>query len=94
MKKFIKNKEDFKCLNCGLFVEGDGYTNHCPKCLYSLHVDNNPGDRLNECKGLMKPVRFEKKDGEERVIHKCSKCGFEKANRLSETDNFEAVIGL
>ena len=26
-------------------MKGNGYTNHCPKCLWSKHVDINPGDR-------------------------------------------------
>ena len=44
-KKFERNREDFTCNNCELFVQGDGYTDHCPSCLYSKHVDINPGDR-------------------------------------------------
>ncbi|HCR42265.1 TPA: hypothetical protein DIV45_02815, partial [Patescibacteria group bacterium] len=38
-KNFIRTKEDFTCENCGHRVKGSGYTNHCPKCLYSQHVD-------------------------------------------------------
>src|SRR3989344_2693847 len=52
---FKKVIEDFTCEHCDTFVEGDGYTNHCPKCLWSLHVDNEPGDRANNCNGLMEP---------------------------------------
>ena len=53
MKKFIKVKEDFVCEHCGAEVKGDGYTNHCPKCLWSKHVDVHPGDRAAECGGMM-----------------------------------------
>jgi len=94
MRNFIRNIEDFTCANCGFFVSGNGYTNHCPKCLYSLHVDNNPGDRLNNCGGLMKPISFEKKDDEERVIHECAKCKIKKPNKLNANDNFDVVLGL
>jgi len=40
-----------------------GYTarDHCPYCLYSKHLDIFPGDRKNECKGLMKPIGYMKK---------------------------------
>ena len=59
MKKFQKRVEDFCCENCGTEVTGNGYTNHCPKCLYSKHVDINPGDRLNSCGSMMKPTNIE-----------------------------------
>jgi len=51
-KKFQKKKEDFKCEKCGREVIGTGYTNHCPDCLWSKHVDVNPGDRQSKCLGL------------------------------------------
>ena len=36
---FIRKTEDFICENCGAVVVGNGYTNHCPACLYSKHVE-------------------------------------------------------
>lgn len=30
---------------------GSNHRNHCPNCLYSLHVDIEPGDRESECGG-------------------------------------------
>ncbi|MBR6751902.1 MAG: RNHCP domain-containing protein, partial [Alphaproteobacteria bacterium] len=47
MKQFVKRVENFTCAHCGAEVFGNGYTNHCPKCLWSRHVDNNPGDRMS-----------------------------------------------
>ena len=46
---FIKNDNSFTCKHCGSQVEKLGYTSrdHCNKCLYSLHVDIEPGDRQN-----------------------------------------------
>ena len=32
---FTKKIEDFTCDHCGYNVKGKGYTNHCPKCLWS-----------------------------------------------------------
>ena len=62
MKKFYKSDESFICENCGKEVEKLNYTSrdHCPYCLYSKHVDINPGDRMNTCKGLLKPIGIEK----------------------------------
>ena len=56
---FIRKIENFTCNNCGTFVVGDGYTNHCPNCLFSKHVDTSPGDRKSSCKGLMEPIGIE-----------------------------------
>ena len=64
MKMFQKNVEDFVCGNCGGEVVGNGYTNHCPKCLWSKHVDINPGDRAEKCGGMMKPISVIKTKGD------------------------------
>jgi len=94
-KGFIKKKEDFVCQVCGTKVVGTGYTNHCPNCLYSLHVDKSvPGDRASECGGLMKPVGIEMKSGKYIIIHKCEKCGKKMVNKVLEGDNFEIVLKL
>ncbi len=91
---FIKNKENFVCEKCGHEVEGNGYTNQCPQCLWSKHVDNSPGDRLNTCGGMMEPIRVEKKGKEFVIIHKCEKCGFEKPNKAVKEDNFQMIIQI
>ncbi len=91
---FIKNKEDFICEHCSFSVEGNGYTNHCPQCLWSKHVDINPGDRLNTCGGLMKPIGVEKKGKEYVIKHKCTKCGFEKPNKAVKEDSFDMIVQI
>ena len=91
---FIKRKEDFKCENCGSDIKGNGYTNHCPICLYSKHVDINPGDRQEKCNGIMKPIGLDKKDGDYILIHKCMRCGLERRNKVSREDNFNKIIEL
>lgn len=91
---FKRKIEDFACGNCGQKVKGDGYTNHCPKCLWSKHVDINPGDRVAGCGGMMRPVRAETKKGEYDIIHKCVKCGYEKRNKMSPKDNFEEILKI
>lgn len=93
-KKFQRTKEDFTCEKCGLSVVGSGYTNHCPKCLWSKHVDINPGDRLAQCQGLMEPIGIETKGGKYVIIHRCTSCGFERKNKASENDDTDAIIQL
>ncbi|MGI6680778.1 MAG: RNHCP domain-containing protein [Bdellovibrionota bacterium] len=93
-QRFIKNKEDFICENCGFHVIGSGYTNHCPKCLYSKHVDINPGDRENSCLGLMEPIDFIRKNGKDYIVHKCLKCNAEKLNKVSKDDNLDIILEI
>jgi len=90
-KKFQKRKEDFTCEKCGFLVSGNGFTNHCPKCLWGKHVDINPGDRAESCGGMMEPIRVEKKDSRYFVIHKCVKCQKEKPNVVTSEDDFDVV---
>lgn len=92
--KFKKKKEDFTCENCGTEVIGDGFTNHCPKCLHSKHVDIFPGDRAENCGGLMKPISAEENGREWSIIHKCQKCGKMQKNKISKQDNFDEVVEI
>ncbi len=90
--RFTRKIEDFTCENCELEIKGTGYTNHCPRCLWSKHVDINPGDRLAECGGMMKPVATEYKSGMFTIRHRCVECGIEKNNKAAEADDRELLI--
>jgi hypothetical protein len=94
MKLFQRHKEDFVCEHCGHTMAGDGYTNHCSNCLWSKHVDINPGDRKADCQGLMEPVSIQQKNGEFVILHQCVKCKFERKNKTSPTDNYDLIIEL
>jgi hypothetical protein len=94
VKKFQRKKEDFTCEKCGLFMKGTGYTNHCLHCLWSKHVDVNPGDRRAACQGLMEPIGAELKSGEYIIVHRCILCGVIKRNKTSKDDNFDLVLQL
>jgi len=92
-KRFIKKKEDFVCEICEFEVKGTGYTNHCPKCLWSKHLDEEvPGDRASNCGGLMMPVGIDQKKGEFVIIHRCQKCGKGTKNKISRNDDFEKIL--
>jgi hypothetical protein len=94
MRKFIRKIEDFTCRHCGKKIKGNGYTNHCPFCLWSEHVDVNPGDRACQCQGQMKPIKIEKSKKGLVIIHRCQKCAHEKKNKVNENDNFEAILKI
>jgi len=93
-RRFTRCREDFMCKHCGQDVTGDGYTNHCPRCLYSMHVDINPGDREHQCHGLMQPVLVEVKSGGYLITHRCLKCGVEKPNHSASNDSVDAMIAI
>lgn len=82
----------FRCASCGKEISplrfGGRHRNHCPHCLCSLHVDDRPGDRKSNCRGIMKPIGIHvQKNGEWSLIHKCEKCGMIKINRTACDDN-------
>ena len=93
-RKFQRKKEDFACEHCGRFTRGTGYTDHCPWCLWSKHVDINPGDRKSECGGLMKPIAAEVKDNGYVIYYRCEKCGYKHRVKSSPDDNFEKILEL
>ena len=97
IKKFSVIDEEFICENCGKKVPKLGYScrNHCPYCLYSKHVDINPGDRQEKCHGLLEPIEIETSSKKGYIIiFKCQKCGTIKKNKVAEDDNMEKIIEL
>jgi len=96
MKLFTKLDEEFICENCKQKIEKLNYTtrDHCNHCLYSKHVDINPGDRQNPCKGLLKPIGIEKFKNTYKIIYKCEKCKQIHKNIMATDDNMELIIEL
>jgi len=93
-KHFQKKVEDFVCEKCATMNIGNGFTNHCVKCLWSKHVDINPGDRAESCGGMMEPIKIDFEKGKYLINHKCLKCGFQKRKGIEKNDDFEAVIAI
>ena len=94
---FKKLDRGFVCVNCGKEVSPLGYTsrNHCPYCLCSLHVDIDPGDRANECKGMMSPIGIEYNAKKGYIIvHKCNICGEIKRNKSADDDNYDLILSI
>ncbi len=84
--------ESFVCKSCGKLIvpEGAGtqHRNHCPYCLCSVHVDNEPGDRASLCHGIMNPIGvWVRNDGEWAIIHRCKSCGTLSSNRIAADDS-------
>lgn len=96
MKKFNMLDEEFICENCNKKAEKLNYTarDHCPYCLYSKHVDINPGDRNNTCHGLLKPIDIEKYKNTYKIIYKCQKCNQNHKNIIANDDDFNKIISL
>ena len=84
--------DSFTCRGCGRLVTPEGagsaHRNHCPYCLESLHLDNEPGDRASGCGGHMEPVAvWVRRNGEWAIIHRCRRCGALSSNRVAADDN-------
>ena len=96
MKKFNMIDEEFICENCGEIVNKLQYSarDHCPFCLFSKHVDINPGDRANDCGGLLVPIDIEKYKNTYKIVYKCSKCNQIHKNIMAIDDNMEKIIEL
>lgn len=96
MKKFHMIDEEFTCVVCKRKVSKANYTarDHCPYCLSSLHVDIMPGDRMNPCKGILKPIGIEKFRDSYKIIYRCEKCHELHKNIMASDDNMDLIIEL
>lgn len=101
-KRFSKNDDGFTCVHCGKEVMPLGYSSrdHCPFCLWSLHVDINPGDRANDCRGELEPISAEPDSKKGYVIvYRCTRCGELHRNRAAlkdgeQKDDISLIIKL
>jgi hypothetical protein len=94
-RNFVRKIENFLCEHCEEKVTGDGYTDHCPKCLWGKHVDKEiPGDRASECGGLMEPIRVLYEKGGYKISYKCLKCNHEFKVRSDESDDKDKLVEL
>ena len=96
MKKFNMIDEKFICENCNKNVEKLNYSarDHCPYCLFSKHVDINPGDRNNQCQGLLEPVDIEKFKSTYKIVYKCQKCNVLHKNIMADDDDLNEIIKI
>lgn len=88
--------ENFICENCNKTVDKLNYTarDHCPHCLFSKHVDIMPGDRSNNCQGLLEPIDIEKFKDTYKIIYKCQKCKQIHKNIISTDDDFDMILKI
>jgi len=83
---------NWRCVHCHADVEaaapGTEHRNHCPHCLWSRHVDIEPGDRASDCLASMEPIAITvRKGGEWVLIHRCNGCGELHSNRTAGDDS-------
>lgn len=92
-------ESSFTCIVCKHSVEARGFgtnhRNHCPRCLWSRHLDDEPGDRRNACRAPMEPIAIEvRQDGEWALVHRCTGCGTLKTNRIGGDDHERSLLAL
>jgi hypothetical protein len=92
--------DSFRCRHCRLDVPasapGTRHRNHCPSCLWSLHLDAFvPGDRAAACASAMEPIAVTvHADGEWALVHRCAGCSAVRVNRIAGDDNPLALMRL
>ena len=89
----------FRCHHCRR--EGSGaawgtnHRNHCPWCLWSVHVDERTDDRESACGGGIEPIAIWVRDGSEwALVHRCGTCDTLRVNRIAGDDNEPARLSL
>jgi hypothetical protein len=92
--RFTRRVEDFACGHCHREIHGNGYTNHCPHCLWSRHVDVYPGDREETCQALMAPVAALTRGDAYVIAHRCTRCARIRHNKSAPADSRAALTCL
>lgn len=92
-------KDWFVCRHCGMTIveagAGSAHRNHCPNCLHSVHLDEEPGDRAADCGAVMEPIAvWVRKGGEWAIVHRCRLCGALSSNRILADDNELLLVSL
>ena len=103
-------EEAFTCRHCGALVQanpllsGVQHRNHCPYCLWSLHVDlYEAGDRLCACRGGMRPIgltfkagrnKYAAEQGELMLVHQCELCCDLSINRIAADDDDTLILEI
>ena len=90
--------EGFVCAHCGSVVAPGvvQIRDHCPHCLYGLHLDQIPGDRASDCRGLMSPLYLESQGGLTWIHYRCSSCSHSfrvRSHRDDELLKFAQQLG-
>ena len=89
----------FLCTHCHRAIPatapGTAHRNHCPHCLWSLHVDLRTGDRRSACRGPMEPFAIGiQGNGEWSILHRCQRCGLIRTNRIAGDDNDVLLVSM
>ena len=89
----------FVCEHCQQTVAGappgTEHRNHCPWCLWSVHLDIRPGDRRSSCRDLMEPIAVAvARGGEWLIVHRCGRCKVIRVNRIGGDDSELVLMSL
>ena len=92
-KNPIFRDESFVCAHCKkeVSIGGVKIRDHCPFCLWGMHLDNVPGDRAAQCSGLMQPMSLRTVSGKIWIHYQCTSCKHEFRVSAHPDDNLDGL---
>ncbi len=98
-RRAAREPDSFRCQHCRCELDADAsgtrHRNHCCHCLWSVHLDESPGDRRSACGAGMEPIAiWVRPDGEWALVHRCCGCHVVRVNRIAGDDNEYALLAL
>ena len=89
----------FLCTHCDRAIPGTApgtvHRNHCPHCLWSLHVDLTAGDRRSAYRGPMEPIAIGiRPAGGWSIVHRCGRCGPVRLRRSAGDDSEVLLVSM
>ena len=102
-RSHARKPDGFVCINCRAHVGAASFgtknRNHCPRCLWSRHVDDSIGDRRSACRAPMEPIAVAVRTGASHsaewcLVHRCTMCAQLRLNRIAGDDAERSLLAL
>lgn len=96
--RITSDQEKFTCIVCGEIISGTErgqQRDHCPRCLTSIHTDQQAGDGASLCKGTMEVIAiWIDENGEWNLVHRCRSCQTLRVSRIAADDNITLLMSI
>ena len=90
----ILTREQAQKLKAAGLVRFHHNINTCESYHNEICTTHTYQDRINTCKGLLKPIGIEKYKNTYKIIYKCMKCNQLHKNIMATDDDYNKIIEL